>query len=69
MKCLLSQVYCRSFPRREDRDILVKKDLYTPIESCLYKPVNLAAQVLELKAKYSIPSSKLQRRHHIVIRS
>ena len=48
------------FPKRKDRKIVKEEDLYNPIEACLYEPVNLAAEVLELKAKYSIPSSKLQ---------
>lgn len=67
LNCLLSRVYCRSFPISQDRDILKEEDLYTPIENCLYDPVNLAAEVLELKAKYSFPSGKLQHGHHILI--
>ncbi len=69
LKCLLSQVYCRPFPKSKDRDIVVKENLYTPIENCLYEPVNLAAEVLELKAKYSIPPGKLQHGHHILMTS
>ena len=69
LKCLLSQVYCRPFPISKDSDIVKEENLYIPIANCLYEPVNLAAKVLELKAKYSISPGKLQHGHLILMTS